>query len=281
VIINGDTNSVRQNQHNNDTRFLKRTLKDNPELVLVILDSVTSLFGDLNINPDKDIRPIMDALSAAYIASGVFLVSVVHHNKRSRADDKHFNRHTFLTWLPDSTIFVTDGYNGTRVAKFDKNGKFLLAWGEKGIPPTEIRPVFFNVVHGIAADPVAHHAYVVDRANRRFQVFDEKGKIADQWPLDKYWSVNFLYISADRNLWAADGRNSKIVENNLEGHLLYGWGTLADWPGGLFNTHGMSVDQEGNCYVAEFGNGRAQKIRLRQGANAALKVGKPLYAAWN
>ena len=48
------------------------------------------------------------------------------------ADDKHFNRPTFLAWLPDSTMFVADGYNGTRVAKFDKNGKFLLAWGQKG-----------------------------------------------------------------------------------------------------------------------------------------------------
>jgi hypothetical protein len=70
------------------------------------------------------------------------------------------------------------------------------------------------------------------------------------------------------------------VEYDLEGHLLYAWGTLADWPGGLFNTHGMSVDQEGNFYVAEVGNGRAQKFRPRAGANPALLVGKPVYAAW-
>src|SRR6266436_3272213 len=149
-------------------------------------------------------------------------------------------------------MFVADGYNGTRVAKFDKNGKFLLAWGEKGLPPTEMRPGYFNVVHGIAADPVTRRVYVVDRANHRIQVFDENGKFVDQWPLDKYSSVN----------------------------LLYTWGTLADWPGGLFNTHGMSVDQEGNFYVAEVGNGRAQKFRPRQGANPALLVGKPVYAAW-
>jgi sugar lactone lactonase YvrE len=87
-------------------------------------------------------------------------------------------------------------------------------------------------------------------------------------------------MSADRNLWAADDRNSKIVEYDLEGHLQYEWGALADWPGGLFNTHGMSVDQEGNFYVAEVGNGRAQKFRPPQGANPALLVGKPVYAAW-
>ena len=45
------------------------------------------------------------------------------------ADGTHFNRPTFLAWLPDSTMFVADGYNGTRVAKFDKNGKFLHGLG--------------------------------------------------------------------------------------------------------------------------------------------------------
>ncbi len=51
-------------------------------------------------------------------------------------------------------------------------------------------------------------------------------------------------------------------------------------PGGMWNTHGMSVHQEGNLYIAEVGNGRAQKSRPRPGANPAYLVGKPLYAAW-
>jgi len=45
-------------------------------------------------------------------------------------------RPTYLTWLPDSTMFVADGYVGTRVAKFDKDGKFLMDWGQKGTPRT-------------------------------------------------------------------------------------------------------------------------------------------------
>ena len=46
------------------------------------------------------------------------------------ADGTHFNRPTFMAWLPDGTFFVADGYNGTRVAKFDDNGKFLLDFGK-------------------------------------------------------------------------------------------------------------------------------------------------------
>jgi hypothetical protein len=42
----------------------------------------------------------------------------------------------------------------------------------------------------------------------------------------------------------------------------------------------MSVDQEGNLYLAEVNNGRAEKFRPRAGANPALMVGKPVYSAW-
>jgi hypothetical protein len=40
------------------------------------------------------------------------------------------------------------------------------------------------------------------------------------------------------------------------------------------------VDQQGNLYIAEVGNGRLQKFRPRAGANKALLVGPPVYAAW-
>ena len=51
------------------------------------------------------------------------------------ADATHFYRPTYLAWLPDSTMFVADGYVGTRVAKFDKDGKFISDLGQKGTPP--------------------------------------------------------------------------------------------------------------------------------------------------
>jgi len=48
------------------------------------------------------------------------------------ADATHFNRPTFIAWMPDGTFYVADGYNGTRVAKFDANGKFMLDFGMAG-----------------------------------------------------------------------------------------------------------------------------------------------------
>lgn len=233
-------------------------------------------------DPDKYVWLVDDHNHAIFRFSndGKRLVQTIGTVGKAGADATHFNRPTFLTWLPDSTMFVADGYNGTRVAKFDKDGKFLLAWGEKGTPP-ETRPGFFNTVHGIAADPVARRIYVSDRSNRRIQVFDENGKSIDQWPTANPSNPQFLIVPADRSgLWVFDDTTSKVVKYSLDGQYLYSWGSLGDWPGSFFNMHGANVDQEGNLYTAEVAGGRVQKFRPRAGANPAYLVGKPVYAAW-
>ena len=60
------------------------------------------------------------------------------------ADDKHFYRPTWLAWLPDSTMFVADGYVNTRVVKFDKNGKYLMSVGRKGQSSERNAPRLFQ-----------------------------------------------------------------------------------------------------------------------------------------
>jgi hypothetical protein len=47
-----------------------------------------------------------------------------------------------------------------------------------------------------------------------------------------------------------------------------------------FNAHGMSFDQEGKFFFAEAGNDRSRKFHPSPGANPALLVSEPVYAAW-
>ena len=106
-------------------------------------------------DPEKHVWVVDDHMHAIYKFShdGKELVQTIGTPTVKGADGTHFNRPTYLAWLPDSTMFVADGYNGTRVAKFDKDGKFLMDWGQKGTPPNDKRPGYFNNVHGIAVDP--------------------------------------------------------------------------------------------------------------------------------
>ena len=234
-------------------------------------------------DPDKNVWVVDDHMHSVYKFShdGKQLLQTIGTPTVKGADGTHFNRPTYIVWLPDSTFFVADGYNGTRVAKFDKNGKFLLDWGQKGTPPNDKRPGYFNNVHGIAIDAQTRHIFVNDRGNHRIQVFDENGKYLYEWHVgDEPSDVHLIYIGADHTLWAFDRGTSKMLKYDLQGHLLYTWGTWGDFPGGFWGVHGFSVDQEGNFYVAEVDNGRAQKFTPRPGANAEFLVSKPVYSAW-
>jgi len=233
-------------------------------------------------DPQKNVWVVDDGRHAIFKFSndGKKLLQTLGTPNVPGSDEKHFNRPTFLAWLPDSTMFVADGYNNTRVVKFDKDGKYLLAWGKRGEPPNETRPGYFNAVHGVAVDPERRHVFVNDRTNGRCQVFDENGKFLYEWSYGKPSMVYELYMSADRHIWAPDAKTWKILKYDLQGHLLYAWGSQGDWPGAMWGVHGLSVDQEGNLYTAEVSNGRAQKFRPRKGADPDFLVGQPVRAAW-
>src|SRR6266853_1846274 len=197
------------------------------------------------------------------------------------ADGTHFNRPTFMAWLPDGSFYVADGYNGTRVAKFDASGKFVLDFGMPGDPGKETRPGYMNNVHGVAVDVQTRRVFVNDRDNNRIQIFDENGKYLSEWRIAvRPSSLHYVVIGEDRKLVTFDRLTHKMLKYELDGRLIYSWGTIGDFPGTLWGVHGMSTDQEGNLYVAEVDSGRFQKFRPRPGANPATLIGKPIYSAW-
>jgi len=191
-------------------------------------------------------------------------------------DSTHFARPTDIAWLPDGTFFVSDGYTNTRVVKFDKNGTFLMTWGEKGTPPNETRPNYMNTVHSIAID-AQRRVYVADRANSRIQVFDENGKFLDVWPNVR--RPYYIFMSKDQHLWVSDGVTQKFTKFDLNGKLLSSWGTFGAFPGGFWGVHQFSVDSEGNLYTADVHIGRVQKFRPKRGVDPARIVGVPMSGA--
>lgn len=231
-------------------------------------------------DPDKHVWVVDDQGHAIYefTHDGKQLVKTLGTPNQPGNDEKHFNRPTFINWLPDGTMFVTDGYGNTRVVKFDKDGKFMMTFGQPSNPPDDMRPSVFKDVHGVVFDPPTHRVFVTDRADHRIEIFDENGKFLDQWSTGKPSTPQFLYMAADRSVWIADGTTAKIIKFDLDGHYLYSWGSQGDWPGALWNVHGMSVDPDGNLYLAEVNNGRAEKFRPRPGANPALLIGQRMRA---
>ena len=158
-------------------------------------------------DPEKHVWIVDDHMGVIYKFShdGKQLVQTIGTPKVTGADGTHFNRPTFLAWLPDSTMFVADGYNGTRVAKFDKNGKFLMDWGN------QVTPRNMSNVHGIAVDPQTRRVFVNDRGNKRIQVFDENGKYLYEFSMGE--DPSDIHLLVHRRGPHAVGRRSRHVED--------------------------------------------------------------------
>src|SRR5580700_11021134 len=101
-----------------------------------------------------------------------------HPNPPLPAQDGQFRQPTDVTWDTQGNIFISDGYINSRVAKFDKNGKWVKQWGAPGREAGQ-----FNTPHSIAADAKGN-IYVADRGNHRIQVFDSDGNFERQIVID-------------------------------------------------------------------------------------------------
>jgi hypothetical protein len=200
--------------------------------------------------------------------------------KQSGPADKTFGRQTDIAWLPDGTFFVADGYEETRVVKFDKDGNFLMAWGERGeAGGKETRPGYFNTVHGIVIDN-QRRIYVDDRSNHRVQIFDENGTFLDQWYFGPYATIYHMWIEADQqHIWMSDTRGL-FLKYDLNGNMLYSWGAHGLRPGEMWGPHQFDVDSDGNLYTVEVHSGRPQKFVPKPGADPAKLVGQPMRVAW-
>src|SRR5689334_25076183 len=94
------------------------------------------------------------------------------------AEPGRFRQVTDVAFDPAGNTYISDGYINSRVAKVDKNGRWLKSWGDRGTKPGE-----FNTPHSIAADAKGN-IYVADRGNRRVQVFDGEGTFLREFNID-------------------------------------------------------------------------------------------------
>jgi hypothetical protein len=228
-------------------------------------------------DPQKHVWVIDDQLHVIYkfTYDGKLVMTLGTKGQRGREAGKLFDRPTDVAWLPDGTFFISDGYGGTRVAKFDKDGKFLMDWGKPPADPAKPGPNEWNTVHSIAISK-DRRLFVVDRGHRRMQVFDENGKFLDMWPTGVRSSPYYHLITTDQFLWISDGGTNRILKYDLNGKYLYGWGAPGGLPGQFAGPHQITVDQDGNLYAAEVFNGRVQKFRPKPGADRAKVVGQEL-----
>jgi hypothetical protein len=185
----------------------------------------------------------------------------------------NFDRPTDITWLPDGTFFVADGYAGTRVAKFDSNFNFIRDWGQPPVDPANPGPYEFWSVHSIGASR-DRRIFVADREHSRMQVFDENGTFLDMWPTGHNSQVLAHIVTEDDFVWVADWTTDRLVKYDLNGRYILDIGGHGPLPGQFDGVHQIEVDEEGNLYVGEISNDRSQMFRPKPDADPAKLISR-------
>jgi DNA-binding beta-propeller fold protein YncE len=196
--------------------------------------------------------------------------------------DGQFRQVTDMTWDAAGNTYISDGYINSRVAKVNKNGRWLKSFGEPGSGPGQ-----FNTPHSIAADAQGN-IYVADRGNRRIQVFDGEGKFLREITID----VPFDYASAapaigakpaqdakgtqapgapwalcitpgpNQVLYASDAFPGRVYKLSLDGKVLGVLGESGKQLKEFGWIHEIACPSENTIYVAELLNWRVQKLVL-------------------
>jgi peptidylamidoglycolate lyase len=181
-------------------------------------------------------------------------------------DATHFNEPTDIAIRPDGTFYVSDGYVNSRVALFDRNGKWLQEWGKKGSGEGE-----FSNPHGLVFVPASTDVLVADRENSRLQLFDRVGKFKKQWTPAKDAqttgrvfcvdadSDGFLYVGIRRADY--DTEHTGVLKLDREWNIVasIGFGKPGD---PVFDAvHDIAVGRDGSLYVAETRTKRVVKLR--------------------
>jgi DNA-binding beta-propeller fold protein YncE len=178
------------------------------------------------------------------------------------APGDNFDRPTDVAWDADGNIFVADGYNNSRVAKFDKSGKYIKSWGSRGTQPGQ-----FHTVHTIATDAKGN-VYVGDRENKRIQVFDNNGTFKSMYiNVGAPWAVcitpgqhQYLYTSNSNG--TADMDNGEIYKMELDGKILGKFGSAGKQLKEFGSIHEIDCRNPNEIYVGELTNWRVQKLTL-------------------
>ena len=175
-----------------------------------------------------------------------------------------FSRPTDVSWDKAGNIYVADGIGtNNRIAKFDKDGKFITQWGATGEGAGQ-----FRGVKAIAVS-AAGDVFVADAGNKRIQVFDGEGKFKSEFgnvgtPLTMCMTrgaTQYLYVS---HAGDEDGmEDAAIYKTTLDGKVVGKFGTAGKQLKEFGLANSIDCRNENDLLVGEMTIWRVQRVSFK------------------
>ena len=159
----------------------------------------------------------------------------------------------------NGNIYVFHRNTEMPIMAFDKNGKFLRAWG-RGM---------FKTTHFLRTDRDGN-VWVTDRGDHQVFKFSPEGKllltlgqkgvVGENESRDAFNGVADLVIAKNGDVFIADGEstNTRVVKYSKDGKFVTWWGGKGTEPGKFDEPHSIAIDSDGRLYVGDRRNKRVQ-----------------------
>lgn len=183
---------------------------------------------------------------------------------RGPAEGESFRGPTDVAWDSRGNIYVADGIQNSRIAKYDSEGRWIANLGTRGDGPGQ-----FNVVHGLQID-AQDRLYVADYGNRRIQVLDSNGGFIRE--IRGVGSPMAICITPgpDQLLYVSNSNppedpflNGEIYEVRLDGTVTGRFGSAGKQVGEFGMVNAIDCSDPGELLVGELMNWRVQRVHVR------------------
>ena len=156
-------------------------------------------------------------------------------------------------------VYVYQRHPEMPIIAFDKNGKFLRAWGKDMFKTTH----FLRVDHD-------NNVWVTDRGDMVAYKFNmegdllmtlgKKGVTGDNTSQDAFNGMADVAVAKNGDIFIADGEgpNTRVVKFSKNGKFIKWWGGKGTEPGQFDQPHSIAVDSKDRVYVADRSNNRIQ-----------------------
>jgi hypothetical protein len=222
---------------------------------------------DMKIRQEGDAEFIYGARNAAgegikFNAHSGEIVLKLPFPAESKLDLKKFSP-TAIAVAPNGDIILADGYASNHIFKFDKSGKYLMHFGQKG---NELKQ--FNTCHGMVLDTRYEppRLLICDRNHQpkgRLLHYDLEGnfieEVATGLGMPTSAAVQGDYVSVPDlhgRVVILDKSNTimAVLGHNADPAQRMNFNVTQDkWIEGVFSgTHGSYWDKDGNLYVQDW-----------------------------
>ena len=175
-----------------------------------------------------------------------------------------FSRPTDVAWDAAGDIYIADGLGNSRVAKFDKNGKFIKSWGSRGTMQGQ-----FNSGARDCARCARERLRGRCGGTRGFRSSTATG-ISNRRLRVSARPRRFAFLPGQRQvLYSSNSNppedidsNGEIYKVDLSGQVLGKFGMAGKLPKEFSAVNAIDCRRENELYVGETGNWRVQKLAL-------------------